>query len=99
MAPAPTGCSLPDSAHGTSRLPACDDLPGGGGDVATDIGTRKVSLAELRARAGELATIGARHGVGNLRVFGSVARAEADEDSDVDLLVDLEPGYGLIALG
>jgi predicted nucleotidyltransferase len=67
--------------------------------VATDIGTRKVTLAELRARAGELATIGARHGVGNLRVFGSVARAEADEDSDVDLLVDLEPGYGLIALG
>lgn len=41
----------------------------------------------------------ARHGAYNLRVFGSVARGEADMASDVDLLVDLEAGRSLIDLG
>jgi predicted nucleotidyltransferase len=35
-------------------------------------------------------------GAGNLRVFGSVARVETDSRSDVDLLVDLEPGRSLL---
>jgi uncharacterized protein len=30
----------------------------------------------------------------NPRLFGSVARGDADKDSDVDILVDLEPGGG-----
>ena len=34
-----------------------------------------------------------------MRIFGSVARAEAGRDSDVDVLVDLEPGRGLFVLG
>lgn len=34
----------------------------------------------------------------NLRVFGSVARGEETADSDVDLLVDLAPGTGLLGL-
>lgn len=37
-------------------------------------------------------------GASNLRVFGSVARGEDTEDSDVDLLVDLAPGTGLLSL-
>ncbi|MBF2075309.1 MAG: nucleotidyltransferase family protein [Synechococcales cyanobacterium C42_A2020_086] len=32
--------------------------------------------------------IAAKHGAYNVRVFGSVARGEADEQSDIDLLVD-----------
>ena len=32
-------------------------------------------------------------------MFGSVARGEADEESDVDILVDLEPNRSLIDLG
>ena len=32
--------------------------------------------------------IAARHGAYNLRVFGSVARGQADEQSDIDFLVD-----------
>jgi uncharacterized protein len=32
--------------------------------------------------------IAAKHGAYNLRVFGSVARGEADENSDIDFLVD-----------
>lgn len=38
----------------------------------------------------------ARHGARNVRVFGSVARGEARSDSDVDFLVDLEPGRSLL---
>ncbi|HLL80248.1 MAG TPA: nucleotidyltransferase family protein, partial [Ktedonobacteraceae bacterium] len=34
----------------------------------------------------------------NVRVFGSVARGEADEQSDIDLLIDLEPGRSLFDL-
>jgi predicted nucleotidyltransferase len=36
-----------------------------------------------------------KYGASNVRVFGSVARGEARLDSDVDLLVDFEPGYRL----
>ncbi len=35
-----------------------------------------------------------RYGAYNLRMFGSVARGDAREDSDLDLLVDLVPGVG-----
>jgi predicted nucleotidyltransferase len=35
-----------------------------------------------------------RYGASNPRVFGSVARGDAREDSDLDLLVDLAPGLG-----
>jgi hypothetical protein len=38
----------------------------------------------------------ARHGARNVRVFGSVARREAGEASDIDFLVDLEPGRSLL---
>jgi len=35
----------------------------------------------------------------DIRVFGSVACGDADRDSDVDLLVELEPGRSLFDLG
>lgn len=35
-----------------------------------------------------------RYGATNLRLFGSVARGEASDRSDLDLLVDLSPGGG-----
>ncbi len=41
----------------------------------------------LRARREEVLRIAERHGARNVRVFGSVARGEASENSDVDLLV------------
>jgi uncharacterized protein len=42
----------------------------------------------------------ARHrGARNLRVFGSVARGAADEHSDIDILVEMEPGRSLLDLG
>jgi predicted nucleotidyltransferase len=40
-----------------------------------------------------------RRGARNVRVFGSVARGGADEQSDIDFPVDLEPGRTLLDLG
>lgn len=60
--------------------------------------TRRVTLAEVRGHTAELSQIGLRHGVTAIRVFGSVARGEADEDSDLDLLVEVRPDTGLFAL-
>lgn len=41
----------------------------------------------LRGRREEVLRIAAKHGARNVRVFGSVARGEAGEASDVDLLL------------
>ena len=43
--------------------------------------------------------IARKHGARNIRIFGSVARKEADKDSDIDFLVDMEPGRSLFDLG
>lgn len=47
----------------------------------------------------EILQIAARCGARNVRIFGSVARDEVGSDSDVDVLVDLEPGRSLFDLG
>jgi uncharacterized protein len=39
----------------------------------------------------EIRRIAAKHGATNLRIFGSVARGEARQDSDIDLLIDTAP--------
>lgn len=43
--------------------------------------------------------LAARHGAHNVRVFGSVSRDEAGPQSDIDILVDLEPDRSLLDLG
>lgn len=53
----------------------------------------------LVAKRDEILALAKRWGAHNVRVFGSVARGEADEASDLDLLVDLEPGRSLLDLG
>lgn len=40
----------------------------------------------------------AAHGASNVRVFGSVARGEDTESSDIDLLVEMEPERSLLDL-
>jgi predicted nucleotidyltransferase len=52
----------------------------------------------LQRRRDAILEIAARHGASNVRVFGSVARGEDGWDSDLDLLVNLAPGTGLVAL-
>lgn len=52
----------------------------------------------LSARKREVRRALAKHGARNARVFGSVARGEDTETSDLDLLVDLpRPSYVLLA--
>jgi predicted nucleotidyltransferase len=50
----------------------------------------------LTAYREEILRIAAQYGAYNVRVFGSVARGEATPDSDVDFLVELEPGRNLL---
>jgi len=52
-------------------------------------------LERLRER---VAPILRRLGVRRASVFGSLARGEGNEESDVDLLVELEPGRSLLDL-
>jgi predicted nucleotidyltransferase len=49
----------------------------------------------VAARRGELREVLRRHGVTNARLFGSVARGDDHEGSDVDILVDFAPGTSL----
>jgi uncharacterized protein len=60
---------------------------------------RCMTLSEIRAQREVLLGIASRHGARNLRLFGSAVRGIAGRDSDIDLLVDLEPGRTLLDLG
>lgn len=51
-------------------------------------------LQILRVYVPEIRELAARRGINRVRVFGSVARGDEQEDSDVDLLVDAPDGYG-----
>ena len=56
------------------------------------------TLAALRAMRGKILDAASRHGLDDVRVFGSVARDEAAETSDVDLLVAPGPRTTLFDL-
>jgi hypothetical protein len=43
----------------------------------------------IHERRDEILRVAARHGAGNVRLFGSAARGEDTPDSDIDLLVDV----------
>ncbi len=53
----------------------------------------------LKAKREEILRVCAKYGARNVRVFGSVARGEADEASDIDFLVEMEAGRSLFDLG
>lgn len=53
----------------------------------------------LGDRRADILRIAAKHGATSVRAFGSVARGEADADSDIDFLVELEKGRSLFDLG
>lgn len=55
-----------------------------------------IGLSDLRARREELIALAARWGAHDVRVFGSVARSEQHEGSDVDFLVTFEEGRSLL---
>ncbi len=53
----------------------------------------------LKNKREEILKVAAKHGAKNIRVFGSVARGEADQESDIDFLVDFESGRSLMDVG
>lgn len=52
----------------------------------------QLSLPAPLAR--EIRKLGERHGIRNIRVFGSFLHGDAGPESDLDLLVEYVPGYG-----
>lgn len=57
-----------------------------------------MNLDELRSLKPQILATAEQYGVSNIRVFGSVARGDADENSDVDLLVDVAEDVSLLGL-
>ena len=56
-----------------------------------------VTLEALRTELrDQVLGLAKQHGARSIRVFGSVARGEASESSDLDLLVDWGPGRSLL---
>ena len=53
----------------------------------------------LRSKRDEILRIARAHGASNVRVFGSAARGDASDTSDVDFLVEFVPGTSLLQHG
>lgn len=63
-------------------------------------GKRKMDVAQvLKNKREAILELARRYGASNVRLFGSVARGDFSESSDIDFLVDLEPGRSLFDLG
>lgn len=52
-------------------------------------------MQELRDKKEDIAAIAHKYGASDLKVFGSVARGEEHDDSDIDILVSLPKGYDM----
>ena len=57
------------------------------------------SIRLLKNKREDILRIASKYGARNVRIFGSLARGEAREDSDIDFLVDMESGRSLFDLG
>lgn len=55
-------------------------------------------MENLRQLRVQIMAVLAEHRASNLRVYGAVARGEATALSDIDVLVDMEPGGSLLDL-
>ena len=55
--------------------------------------------ALVKAKREDILHIASEYGAYDVRVFGSVARREDDEKSDIDFLVNMEKGRSLFDLG
>jgi uncharacterized protein len=51
---------------------------------------------KIQEKRREILNIAERYGAYNIRIFGSVARQKARENSDLDLLIELEPQRTLL---
>ena len=55
-----------------------------------------IHLDDVRRERGTILQLAARYGIRRIRIFGSVARGQAGPDSDLDVLVDFDPGRSLL---
>lgn len=58
-----------------------------------------ISKEDILKRRDEIIAIARRYGASDIRIFGSLARGDATETSDLDLVVRLEPGRSLLDQG
>jgi uncharacterized protein len=54
-------------------------------------------LDDLHSKKQQITLLATQYGARRIRVFGSVARGEEREDSDIDFLVDFPQGYDLFS--
>jgi|SRR6266404_745711 len=73
--------------YGSNQLASCDNMAKM--TIAEKIGQRREEILEIARKRGAL----------DIRVFGSVARGQSTSSSDIDFLVEMEPGRTLFDLG
>lgn len=54
------------------------------------------ALELVREKRDDILRLAASHGATNVRIFGSAARGEETQSSDIDFLVTMEPGRSLL---
>ncbi len=58
-----------------------------------------MQLEEIKKRKQQLYKIAAKYGIRKVYVFGSVARGESNEVSDIDFLIEMEAGASAFGVG
>jgi len=53
----------------------------------------------LKTNRNTILELAARYGAKNVRIFGSAARGDFNQHSDIDFLVDMEKGRSLLDMG
>jgi uncharacterized protein len=58
-----------------------------------------MGIEEIAKHKNQILALAAKHGASNVRIFGSMANGTANENSDVDFLVELQEGRSLFDMG
>ena len=58
-----------------------------------------ITKRDILNRRNEIIAVAQRYGASDLRIFGSVARGDATESSDIDIVARFEPGRSLLDQG
>jgi uncharacterized protein len=58
-----------------------------------------MQLEEIKSKKQQLYQIAARHGISRIYVFGSVARGESKDVSDIDFLIEMDENVSALGVG